>query len=301
MTDAAVTRGSSTARTWAGPGAALLLALGAAVGGAFLTGTDVGTATGGVESLSARSGGVLELASMLLPFGFAFSAGMVATVNPCGFAMLPAYLGLFLGERGEGKTRGTRPDRALLVGLSVTAGFVLMFGLVGFPITLGARGLVGAFPWVALAVGLTLAVAGAWLLAGGTLYSGLAARLATRVGNPAAGGVRGYFAFGLAYGLASLSCTLPIFIAVIGGTFTAGTAVDSVLQFALYGLGMGSVILALTFSMALFRGALVGVLRRALPYASAAGALLLVLAGAFIVYYWLSLGGLLERITGGTA
>ena len=27
----------------------------------------------------------------------AFSAGMIATVNPCGFAMLPAYLSYFLG------------------------------------------------------------------------------------------------------------------------------------------------------------------------------------------------------------
>ena len=28
----------------------------------------------------------------------AFTAGMIATVNPCGFAMLPAYLGFFLGR-----------------------------------------------------------------------------------------------------------------------------------------------------------------------------------------------------------
>lgn len=28
----------------------------------------------------------------VLPFGFAFGAGMIAAVNLCGFAMLPAYL-----------------------------------------------------------------------------------------------------------------------------------------------------------------------------------------------------------------
>ena len=27
---------------------------------------------------------------------FAFTAGLVATINPCGFAMLPAYLSYFL-------------------------------------------------------------------------------------------------------------------------------------------------------------------------------------------------------------
>ena len=35
----------------------------------------------------------------LIPLGYAFGAGMVSTVNPCGFAMLPAYLGLYLGSR----------------------------------------------------------------------------------------------------------------------------------------------------------------------------------------------------------
>ena len=35
----------------------------------------------------------------LIPLGYAFGAGMVSSVNPCGFAMLPAYLGLFVGIR----------------------------------------------------------------------------------------------------------------------------------------------------------------------------------------------------------
>ena len=39
------------------------------------------------------------------PLGLAFAPGMVATVNPCGFAMLPAYLGYFLGLEGQGQGR----------------------------------------------------------------------------------------------------------------------------------------------------------------------------------------------------
>ena len=35
------------------------------------------------------------------PLALAFTAGMVATVNPCGFAMLPAYLSFFLGLEGD--------------------------------------------------------------------------------------------------------------------------------------------------------------------------------------------------------
>jgi cytochrome c biogenesis protein CcdA len=40
--------------------------------------------------------------AILLPFGYSFGAGMVSTVNPCGFSLLPAYLSLYLGgEDGD--------------------------------------------------------------------------------------------------------------------------------------------------------------------------------------------------------
>ena len=39
----------------------------------------------------------LSQLAVLLPVGYAFGAGMVSAVNPCGFAMLPVYLTLYLG------------------------------------------------------------------------------------------------------------------------------------------------------------------------------------------------------------
>ncbi|MDP3063594.1 MAG: hypothetical protein Q8O40_10375 [Chloroflexota bacterium] len=41
--------------------------------------------------------GFVNNLAALVPLGFAFGAGMVATVNPCGFALLPAYISLYLG------------------------------------------------------------------------------------------------------------------------------------------------------------------------------------------------------------
>ena len=116
------------------------------------------------------------------------------------------------------------------------------------------------------------------------------------VGGQNTRGVRGYFAFGLGYGAASLSCTLPIFLAVVGNTVTASTALGSLGQLLLYAAGMGAVILALTLSIALFRGAMVRTLRRALPHVQTVSAALLLLSGAFIVYYWLTIGGMLDRL-----
>jgi hypothetical protein len=60
----------------------------------------------------------------------ALTAGMVAAFNPCGFAMLPAYLGLFLGDEAGAKS-GSAVGRALGVGAAVTVGFVAVFGVAG--------------------------------------------------------------------------------------------------------------------------------------------------------------------------
>ena len=281
------------------PVLALLGALGFATVGAIFTGSDIGVVVGGVEGVSANSGNFLGRVGNLFPLGFAFSAGLVSSVNPCGFAMLPAYLGLYLGENDEGGAErriASRLQRAVLVSSTVTAGFVLVFAVVGVPITLGARGLINIFPWVGLSIGILLALAGAYMLSGGTIYNNMAVRLSAKMGNASRGGVKGYFTFGVGYGTASLSCTLPIFLAVIGGTFTADTFLDSLLQFLLYGFGMGTVILVLTVGMAIFKGAMIGDLRRMLPYLGTVSAIMLLVSGAFIIYYWLTIGELLERI-----
>jgi cytochrome c biogenesis protein CcdA len=127
---------------------------------------------------------------------------------------------------------------------------------------------------------------GFWMLAGRTLYTGIFERFARRIGDPRAISVRGFFLFGLAYGLASLSCTLPVFLAVMGRSLTAGSFLSAAGQFVSYGLGMTSVILVLTLALTLFKEGVISRLRRVTPYVQPISAVLLVLAGAYIVFYW---------------
>ena len=293
----AATEARSVPRAVLLPVGLLILALGSAIVGAILTGTGASFLTIQVEGLSSSSSMNLENASTLIPLGFAFAAGMVSAVNPCGFAMLPAYMGLYLGsEETTERSWATliRLRRALFVGLVVTAGFILLFGVVGLAISAGAQPLVKYFAWIGLGIGVLLAIAGAWMVAGGNLYAGFAERISVRMGNAGQQGTRGYFAFGLGYGTASLSCTLPIFLTVVGTTLTLGTILDSTFQFVLYGMGMGLVILVLTLSMAVFKSALVGRVRKVLPYIQPISAVLLLVAGAYIVFYWLTIGDLLD-------
>ncbi len=267
---------------------------------AKLTGSSTGGVIGGVENLSSLSSSTLGAVASYLPLGFAFGAGMVSSVNPCGFAMLTAYLGLYTST-SESTSKDVsmlqRLLRGLLVGSSVTLGFVLLFTLFGGLIVGGARSVVGIFPWVGLAVGVILVFLGAWLVQGGKFYSNLAGAAASRIGDPNVVSVKGYFLFGASYGIASLGCTLPIFLAVMGTSLASRGVLSSIGQIVVYALGMGSVISILTVSIALFKGTYKGVTRKIMPYLQPIMAVLMVLAGAYIVFYWLTIGGLLKNAT----
>ena len=223
--------------------------------GAFLSGSGA-EATGGVngfiEGLSGMSGDKLDNIGI---FGFTYAAGMVSTVNPCGFAMLPAYLGLYLGAAdaaGGLASTTSRVRQAIIVGLLVTSGVLLLFGTVGIVLSAGLTTIRSVIPWLGLIIGVVLTFAGAWVLLGGKLNIGAFSRAASHMGDARKTNLRGYFLFGLSYGTASLSCTLPIFIAVVGfGTTTS--FLSALGQFIIYGLGMGTVILVLTLGMAVFK------------------------------------------------
>ena len=249
-----------------------------------------------VELLSGSSGA--GISNVGIKLGFAYAVGAASAVNPCGFAMLPAYLGLYVsgGNQDQDRRQPVRlVSRAVMVGLSVSIGFVALFGAVGLVLAFGSQAVVvAALPWVGLAVGVLLIGAGAYMAGGGKIYTSLAQRAAARIGDPGQLNVPGYALFGVSYGLASLSCTLPLFLAVLGvGAGLSSGFLDTLSQFLLYAAGMGSVIMALTLGMAVARSVLIRWMRAALPYVGVVGAWLMVVAGTYIVFYWLTLGDLL--------
>jgi len=206
----------------------------------------------------------------------AFAAGMVATVNPCGFAMLPAYLGYILGDRGSG--RGS----ALVVGGAVSSGFVAVFVVSGVLVASGLRAIVTWIPWMALVVGIGLVVAGIAGLRGTYLFARLpGVRRTTRDRS-----LKGLIGFGASYGLASLSCTLPIFLSLVAGTVATGSVAESALVFTAYGLGMSLVVIALTLTVAAGRGRLAAAIRPLAARLNTVSGWVMIVAGLFIVWYW---------------
>jgi cytochrome c-type biogenesis protein len=192
---------------------------------------------------------------------------------------LPAYLARRIGA-DEGTRRGTDAvARALLVGAVTTAGFMVVFGTIGTAIGLGARELIRALPWAGLTIGALLVLAGLAVVSGRHLRLRLPGLGARR------GGVRGDLLFGLGYGTASLSCTLPVFLAATG-TAVTGSVAASALTFVAYAIGMGTILTALAVAAGLSQQGLALALRRFMPYVNRVSGALLLLAGGYVVYYW---------------
>ena len=217
----------------------------------------------------------------------AFSAGMVATVNPCGFAMLPAYLSYFMGVDDGATSRVSILRSALLVGSVVSAGFLIVFGLAGVAISglitgIGRTEVIGWIPWLALVVGVAVAALGIAMVAGYELVVGLPEGKRWRRGR----GYRKVFAFGASYAVASLSCTLPVFLTVVATQFTSRSFIGGVTIFVAYALGMGTVLLGVTVVLALGKRRLVDRMRASGRGLNRISGVVLLLAGGWIVWFW---------------
>lgn len=217
------------------------------------------------------------------PLAAAFTAGMVATVNPCGFAMLPAYLGFFLGvekgEEGEQATVGLA--RALVVGSAVSAGFLLFFAIAGAILSWTSLALPQYTAWPTIAIGIALAIAGIAFIAG--WEPKLALPRLDKGGRTR--GLWSMFVFGISYAVASLSCTIGPFTAVVTSTFRRSSVASGVATFIAYGLGMALLLLVLTVSLALAQQGVLARLRSLLPYVSRISGVIMVVMGAYLAWY----------------
>jgi cytochrome c-type biogenesis protein len=207
---------------------------------------------------------------------FAFTAGAVATVNPCGWALLPAWFARRLEDAGDGAPLLA----ALRAGVLATAGFVVIFGLAGAAIALGAVWLGPVLPVVGFGVGVVLAVVGIVALSGRG-WSALPGGDTCRYVSDR----HGSLVFGIGYGLLSLSCTLPIFFAALGFSLT-GTPIDLAVNLLAYALGMGTVLSTLGIVAATTGAGLGGLSPHAHLVLRKLGAVLLLAAAAYVIFYW---------------
>ena len=211
--------------------------------------------------------------------GLAFAAGLVAALNPCGFALLPAYLTFVISDTSPG--RPVAVARAAAVTVAMTLGFLSVFAVFGALTIPVAAAVQRYLPLVTVVVGVSLVAVGLWLLAGYRLRMPTPPpeRWAptTRLGS--------MFGYGVAYAVASLSCTVGPFLAVTAAGARSGSTAGAVAVYLAYAGGFALVVGTLAVAAAFACSALATRLRRLLPVVNRIGGALVILVGVYVAYY----------------
>jgi thiol:disulfide interchange protein len=181
--------------------------------------------------------------SPLFALGAAFLGGILASLSPCVYPMIP-IVSAYVGSRSAGeKTRG----RAFLLSLSYVLGMAAVYALLGMVAALTGSffGQISTNPWALLVVAFILLLFALNILD----VIRFPVWVSGRPMEPATGGVIGAFLVGAASGLVASPCTSPVIFGLL--TFVATTqsiVFGGSLLFA-FSLGMGSLLLVVgTFS-----------------------------------------------------
>jgi cytochrome c biogenesis protein CcdA len=217
--------------------------------------------------------------------GLAFGAGLVAALNPCGFAMLPAYLALVV--RGEGTGAIAALGRAVTATAAMAIGFVAVFGAFGL-LTVSAAATVQRYlPYVTMLIGVVLVALGIWLLTGRELTALTPDRVTRNAQWAPTARLGSMFGYGLSYAVASLSCTIAPFLAVTGAGLRGASVLGALSLYVAYAAGFTLVVGVLAVAAALSSAAVADRLRRIMPYVNRISGVLLLAVGLYVAYYGL--------------
>ncbi len=212
----------------------------------------------------------------------ALAAGFLFLLNPCSFALLPSYLGVFLNISQDDAQRSVwhSISKAQVVSLMMSAGMLAVFLPVAFSFQ-GINAWLGdARAWISVVLGLGLAALGIAMLSGFNLNIKLPKIKTGETRTTFAG----MFAYGATYAIAAMGCSLPILLvglrAAPGASF--GVQLGTALSFA---AGMVAALITLTVAVATGASSVVGVFRKIMTRMNLITGLILIPAGLYLAYF----------------
>ncbi|MGB3520111.1 MAG: cytochrome c biogenesis protein CcdA [Mycobacterium sp.] len=211
---------------------------------------------------------------------FALGAGLVAALNPCGFAFLPGYLGLVIAASRD-TSRPVALARAAVATVVMATGFLTVFGIFGLAVSPLIASAQKYLPFATVVIGVALLAMGAWLVSG----RDIAVLMPNAAGGTPTARLGSMYGYGVGYAVASLSCTIAPFLAVISTTFRQGSTMSGVLAFVAYAAGMSITVGVAALAVALAGSAASSALRRVLPYVGRIAGLIVLLTGLYVSYY----------------
>ncbi|MGH7700802.1 MAG: cytochrome c biogenesis protein CcdA [Gemmatimonadales bacterium] len=221
----------------------------------------------------------------IVAVGLLFGAGVLTSLNPCIYPMIPITMGVITGS-----TPGVQGSRRRVLGLTLTyvAGLALFYAVLGLVagLTGSLFGTVASSPWARFAVGNLLLLFGLVML--DVIPLRIPERLGAWAGSLGGGSYPAVFLLGATSGIVAAPCGAPAFAAVLTWVATTQSAVLGFLYLFVFSLGMT----ALLVGVGLFSGT-VAALPRAGPWMvwikRGAGVVLLLMAE----YYFIQMGRVL--------
>jgi cytochrome c biogenesis protein CcdA len=212
-----------------------------------------------------------------------FIRGLVASINPCGFVLLPTYLMYFLGvSAANGEMQKAPISKALLVGVTVSSGFLAVFFAIGAVTQFWTQSLLENAKYATAAIGIAFVVLGIAMLFGYKLPIGT---MQVRTGERDRT-LRSMFLYGIAYAVASLGCTLPLFMSTLFQTGESKGYWAGVANVVMYALGMAVVVISLTLALAAANVSFVKWLKNKMQYVEMVSGAFVLLSGLYLLWYF---------------
>jgi thiol:disulfide interchange protein DsbD len=170
----------------------------------------------------------------LLAIATLFGAGVLTSLTPCIYPMIPITAGILAGTGAENRSRA----RTVGLTLSYVFGLALLYATVGLIAGLSGSlfGAVAANPWSRLAIGNLLLLFGLVML--GVIPVAAPKRLVAWAGGLGGGSYPAVFLLGATSGIVAAPCGAPAFAVVLTWVTTTQSGALGFIYLFVFSLGM---------------------------------------------------------------
>lgn len=221
-------------------------------------------------------------AEPLLAVALLFGAGVLTSLTPCIYPMIPITVGIISGTAGE----SARRSRTIGLTLTYVAGLSLLYAVAGLIAGMTGQlfGTIASSVWTRLAIAALLGAFGLVML--GVLPLPVPRKWMDWAGGLSGGSYPAVFLLGATSGLVAAPCGAPAFAAVLTWVGTTGSPALGFLYLFVFSLGMSALLVVVGLSTGLARR-----LPRAGAWSEwikrAAGVLMILMAGYYVYQAWL--------------
>lgn len=215
----------------------------------------------------------------LVLISFSFFAGLQAFFAPCSIALIPGYVGYYVRNETGSHSKIQQLLFGLKAGSFASLGLISVYIVFGIIVAIFGRLITPIFPWIEFITGGLLLFLGSSTLLGYEFAVNPPVVIQTK-----SSGVKRFYLFGVAYAFGALGCTLPIFLLVIFQSLAQKGLLGGIINFAAYALAMSILMIVFSLISALSKNAMRKFLERYMGIIHKSAGVLILLAGAYLVY-----------------